>query len=167
MSISIQFEPTALQPLESNAAQFEVSQGTNVREVVAAYANATSEQEEYLNGKFIVPQNLGTGSATFRATVRAKTAVASRNVALTLGHTPIANSEDFDGTYTDEDSGDEAIDATQDDNTVFTWTETLVNLGWVAGDTVYFRLSRPAASSNDLAGDMYLVLFEIELPQTA
>ncbi len=30
-----------------------------------------------------------------------------------------------------------------------TWTETLSNLGWVAGDTVYGRWSRKSTDAND------------------
>jgi len=163
-TVEIGFDINALAGLESNAAGLEVLDGTTVDALVAAFDDTT---EEYLNGKMQVPGDIQTsGTVTFRAYVMAKTAAASKNVALTFGHLAVNDSEDFDGSYTDEDSGDKAIDATQDDVTEITWTETVSNLGWSANDLVFFRLSRPQASSNNLSGDMYLFHFCVEIPVT-
>lgn len=161
MSASLQFPPPALLPLESSTATLEVIDGTNVNEMVAAFDDTT---EEYLNGTFTVPQNITTGNATFRASIRAATGAATKNIAMTLGHSYKASGSTYDATYTDVDSGDKTINATTANVTVITWTETVSNLGWAAGGLVDFRISRTAASADDLSGDMHLINFEIELP---
>ena len=97
----------------------------------------------------------------------AKTAASSKNIALTFGHVAVNNSEDFDVAYTDEDSGDKAIDATQDDVTEVTWTETISNLGWAANDLVFLRISRDPAATDDLTGDLYLMSLCVEIPRSA
>ena len=121
-----------------------------------------------MNESFEVPSDLDTaGTVTFRCYVSAKTAAASKNIALTFGHLALNDSEDWDPSspYTDEDSGDVAIDATQDDVTEVTWTETVSNLAWTASDLVLFRISRPVASANNLVGDMYLFSTSITIPR--
>jgi hypothetical protein len=161
------FGAESLQSLETNFAVLTKLTGTTVKTFVRDFANATSDQEEYANSKLQVPGDVDTsGTVTFTAYVMAATAAASKNIALTFGHLAVTNSEDFDGSYTDEDSGDKAIDATQDDVTKVTWTETISNLGWVADDLVFFRISRPAASANDLVGTMYLFSLSISIPRS-
>jgi len=147
--------------MESNSATLELLNGTNVDHMVAAFDDST---EEYLNGRFTVPQDIGTGNVTFRATIRAATGAASKNVAMTFGHSYKASGTTYDTAYTDEDSGDKSIDATTANVTVITWTETVANLGWAAGGLVDFRISRPDASADDLTGDMHLLNFEIDIP---
>lgn len=157
------FPAESMGALEDNFASLERLAGTTVNTFVRAFDDTT---EEYVNGKLMVPSDIDTsGTVTFRAYVMAKTAAASKNIALTFGHIALNDSEDFDVAYTDEDSGDTAIDATQDDLTEVTWTETVANLGWSASDLVIFRFSRPAASVNNLSGDMYLFEFSIEIPR--
>lgn len=161
----IVLDAAALQALETNFAPLEKLAGSNVNVYVRAFDDTT---EEYANGKFQVPGDIDTaGTVTIRAYVMAKTAAASKNVALTFGHLALNDSEDFDpaSPYTDEDSGDTAIDATQDDVTEISWTETVSNLGWAVNDMVYCRLSRPAASADNLSGDMYLHKLTIEIPR--
>lgn len=157
------YDAAAFYTTETNFAPLEKISGGTVKTLVRAFNDTT---EEYVNGKFKVPADIKTGSTiTFRAYVMAKTAAASKNVGMTFGHAPINNSEDFDPAYTEEDSGDIAIDATQDDVTVMSWTETLANLGWAANDMVEFRLSRDPSVTNDLTGDMYLFMFVVEIPR--
>lgn len=156
------FDARGFSLVEANTPAPEVLEGATVKSPVLAFDDTT---EEYANLTFQVPHDIDTsGTVTFRAHVLAKTAAADKNVALTFGHRAIADGEDFDGAYTDEDSGDQAIDATQDDVTVIAWTETVANLGWAAGDLIFGRFSRPAAGANNLVGDMYLFLFVIEIP---
>ena len=122
---------------------------------------------EYAAGKFQVPGEINTsGTVTFRAYIMAKTGAASKNVQLRFGHYSPNDSASYTGAFTNEDSGDKAIDATQDDLTEATWTETVSNLSWAANDLVYFRLGRIDASANDLSGDMYLHHFCVEIPRT-
>lgn len=157
------FPVASLEAVETAFATLEQI-GTNVKRIVAAFDDTT---EEFRNGEFTVPGNIDTaGTVTLRAYVKAKTAAASKNVALTFGHDNQNDSGPSDAAspYTDEDSGDKAIDATQDDYTEITWTETVANLGWAANDIVRFRVSRYDASANDLSGDMYWFTFTIEIP---
>lgn len=157
------FPASSLTATETNFASLELLSGTTVKTFVRAFDDTT---EEYVNGVFIVPSDIDTaGTVTFRTYVMAKTAAASKNVALTFGHVAVNDSEDFDVAYTDEDSGDKAIDATQDDVTEITWTETVSNLGWAASDNVFFRISRDPAAGTDLTGDMYMFSFNIEIPR--
>jgi len=161
----IHFDVANLAVPETNFAPLEKLSGTNVNVFVRSFDDTT---EEYVNGKLQVPTDLDTsGTVTFRAYVSAKTAAASRNIALTFGHRALNNSEDWDpaSPYTEEDSGDTAIDATQDDVTEVTWTETVTNLGWAANDMVLWRLSRDPGATNDLVGDMYLFNFTVEIPR--
>lgn len=157
------FDAANLQMVEDNSAPLAELAGTNVDVLVRAFDDTT---EEYANGKIHIPGDVDTsGTVTFRAYVMAATAAASRNIALTLGHLALNNSEAHDAAYTDEDSGDVSIDATQGDVTEVTWTETITNLSWAANDLVLFRISRPSASVNDLVGDMYLFSLSIEIPR--
>ncbi len=162
----IQFDAAHLHAFETDFGALEELAGSNVNTLVRAFDDTT---EEYANGKFLVPGDVDTaGTVTFRAYVMAKTAAASKNIALTFGHLALNDGEDFDpaSPYTEEDSGDKAIDATQDNVTEITWTETIANLGWAANDLVLFRLSRYAAGANNLSGDMYLLALNIEIPLT-
>lgn len=160
----LQFVVASMHAVEANVAPLEKINGTNVDKYVCAFDDTT---EEYRNYMFQVPTDVDTsGTVTLRAYVYAKTAAASKNVELRFGHVARNDSEAFDTAYTNEDSGDKAIDATQGDLTEITWTETVSNLGWAASDQVYFRISRIDASANDLSGDMYWETFAIEIPTT-
>lgn len=162
----IHFGAENLQAIETNFAPLELLTGTNVKVNVRAFDDTT---EEYANGKFQCPSDLNTsGTVTFRAYVMAKTAASSKNIGLTFGHLPLNSGEDFDPSspYTDEDSGATAIDATQDNVTEVTWTETVSNLGWAEDDMVLFRVSRDPGVTDDLTGDMYLFSIAIEIPRS-
>lgn len=157
------FSAESMQPLETNFAPLVKISGTNQRIFVRAFDDTT---EEYVNGKIQVPGSVDTsGSVTFRVYCYAATAAASKNVAFTLGHLALNDSEAFDQAFTDVDSGDKAIDATQGDVSEISWSETVTNLGWAANDLVLFRLSRPQASANNLAGDLYVLSLAIEIPR--
>lgn len=151
--------------LETNFAPLVQDTGSNAKILARAFDDTT---EEFVNFSLKVPRNINTsGTVTFRVWMYAATAAASRNVALTFDHRPLDNSESWDQTYTSEDSGDIAIDATQDDITEATWTETVANLGWSANDIVLCRLSRPNATSNDLVGDLNVIGFSVEIPRSS
>jgi hypothetical protein len=159
------FAAESMQPLETNFAPLTKLEGTNVNVFVRSFDDTT---EEYVNGKIQVPGDVDTsGTVTFRAYVSAATAAASKNIGLTFGHLALNDSEDWDpvSPYTEEDSGATAIDATQDDVTEVTWTESITNLGWAANDLVLFRLSRDTGVTDDLTGDLYLFSLAIEIPR--
>jgi len=157
------FPATSLAPLNANAPTYEVVTTTSIVQTVSAYDDTT---QEYLNGKFKVPTNVDTsGTATFKVFGHSKTAAASKNVAFDFDHAAVANDEDLDSaSYTTEASGDKATINNQNDEEIHSWTETLSNLGWVAGEIVYFRISRKAAGANNLTGDWYLHQFDIAIP---
>jgi len=156
------FNVPSLEAVETAIAPIEKI-GTNKIRLTCAFDDTT---EEYRNGKFTVPTDIDTsGTVTLRAYVLAKTAVASKNVALTFGHSAMNDSEASDAAnYTDEDADDQSIDATQGDYSEIAWTETVSNLAWAANDIVRFRISRFAATTTNLAGDMYWDTFTIEIP---
>ena len=157
-----QFDAHALQSAAANGAPLTLLDGTDVETFVRAFDDAT---EEFVQGKIRLPADLDTtGTVTFGVAVMVKTAAASKNVEHRFGHVALAESEDFDVAYSNEDSGDKEIDATQDDVSIHTWTETVSNLGWAAGDLVLFRYSRIAPSENNLSGDMYLFHLTIQIP---
>jgi hypothetical protein len=160
----LNFPVAGLMATEANFAPIEHINGTNADILVRAFDDTT---EEFANGYFITPNDINTaGTITFRAYVRAKTAAASKNVELNFGHIPLNDSEAEDAAYTDVNSGDKAIDATQGDITEITWTATASTLGWAANDMIMFRISRIDASANDLTGDMYWHIFRIEIPRS-
>ena len=158
------FDAASLQCINTNSAPLLLLDGTNVDTLVRAFDDTT---EEYVNGKFQVPGDIDTsGTVTLRAYVTSESGGASDDVALTFGHVAKNGGEDYDAAYTDEDSGDKLVDDDAGDLTEITWTETVANLAWAANDIVFFRLSRPAAASDNLADDMYLFSFCIEIPIT-
>ncbi len=162
VSSLVQFDAHALNGAPTNGAPLALLDGTNVDTFVRAFDDTT---EEFVQGKFRLPADLNAdGTVTFSAAVMAKTAAASKNVEHRIGHVSLADSDDFDVAYTDEDSGDKAIDATQDNISIHTWTETVANLGWAAGDLMLFRYSRITPSANNLSGDMYLLHLTIKIP---
>ena len=147
---------------EANFAPIEKLNGTNIDTLVCAFDDTT---EEYRNGSFTVPGDIDTsGTVTFRAYVRNKTAATSNNVALTFGHLALNDAETADAAYTDEDSGDQAITDANTTVDEITWTETVTNLGWAANNMINFRISRDPADTSNLAGDMYWYTFTIEIP---
>lgn len=156
------FQPTAMQPLEATAPGWQTVDFGTIVATVAAYDDTT---EEYLCGKFVVPNEINSaGTVTFEVHCSPKTGAASCNVGWTFGHAARADGEAVDASYTDEDSGAKAITATTGYQSIQTWTETVANLGWVAGDTVYFRLSRDPSVADDLVGDCYLLAFRVRIP---
>ena len=147
---------TAIAPVEY------VDLGT-IEVLVRAFDDTT---EEYMQGSFRCPADIDTsGTVTFEMHGWSKTAAASKNIAMTFGHRAVADSEAVDGSFTDEDIDDQAVDATQGDLDIITWTETVSNLTWAAGDNIHYRFSRYAATTNNLSGDYYVWRFIIRVPR--
>jgi hypothetical protein len=122
--------------------------------------------EEYMQSSFKVPEDLDTGGdVTFVVHGASATAAASKNIQCRIGYRVIADSDAIDGSYTNDDSGDLAVDGTQDDLDILSWTETVANLGLVAGEHYQYRFSRIDATANDLVGDYYVISFYIILPR--
>lgn len=151
---------------ELNVADFAdllLQSGTTVKRKVLAFANATDDQEEFANFATHVPADIDTtGTVTIRLYVTAATAAASKNVEFRLSYIPLNGGEDFDVAYTTVDSGDVAINATQDHQTELTFTFAASTLA--SDDQFEGMISRIAASSNDLTGDAYVRTASFEFP---
>lgn len=162
----LEFTAEALMPLGSAATSPQFSVVTQTTVISSVWLFDTSTQE-YLFGRFTVPADITTGTVTFTVKGYSATAAASKNVAFDFDHAAVANDEDVDSaTYTTEASGDKATINNQNDLELHSWTETVTNTGWVAGDLVYFRISRKAASANNLATDWGMWSFMIDIPVT-
>jgi hypothetical protein len=153
----------------SNAAPLEVINSgtiTNIKLKGQAFDDTTNESVEQ---KFEVPSDLSsTGSDTVTFYVRgiAQTA-ATANVEFRFAHSAAGSGEQSDVAYTNEDSGAKAVDTNQDYYTYFSWTETITNLGWSAGDSVKFQLTRLASGGNDtLTDDFYVTRLRIAIPRS-
>lgn len=146
----------------ANPAPLDRDTGTNGSLLRQLFDDTT---EEFVQRVFQVPTG-ATGTVTFTAIGYSATAAASKNVALTFHHHAIAAGESWDGEYATVASGDKATNADQDELDVFTWTETISNLGWAAGDLVRMKVSRTATSGTNLSGDWGLVLFVISIPRS-
>lgn len=146
----------------ANPAPLDTDTGTNGTVKRQLFDDTT---EEFVIGQFKCPSDITSGDVTFRAIGYAVIAAASKNIEFTFYHAAISNGESWDTAYTAEVSGDLACDATQDQIDVFTWTETVANLGWAAGDLIRFKLSRTAPTTNNLSADYGLVFFEIDIPR--
>ena len=152
-----------LDALETNFAPLNQDDGSNASILVRSFDDTT---EEYVNFSMSAPNAIDTGgTVTFRAYVYAATAAASVNIQLRLGHINANNNDSWDVAYSNEDSGDVALSATQDQITVAEWTETVTNLGWAADDLLLLRLSRISPTGTDLTGDLQLIGFSVEVPQ--
>lgn len=156
--------PSSFELLNSSTPEVARTTGTTISQITLAFDDTT---KEYADFNFQVPGDINTGgTVTFRIYVMAKTAASSVNVQFDFEHYCRNDSETFDGSYTEESSGDFAIDATQDDVTEATWTETVSNLGWAANDNCSARLSRDPSAASDLTGDALLFGFAIEIPRS-
>jgi hypothetical protein len=130
---------------------------------VRAFDTSTTE---YMQGFFKVPTNLGTGNVTFRIIGSASTAAASKNVKFTFDFLQVAAGAAMTGAYSGAEVwDDQAISGTQDYQDIISNTETVANLGWVAGRMVYYRLYRSTATTNNLASDYHVISFYIDIPQ--
>jgi len=137
----------------------------NVELYVRSFDTSTTE---YVIGNFRVPNDLGAGASnvTFEIVGSASTAAASKNVKFTFDFLEVADDGLLTGSYgSAEVWDDQAISATQDDQDIISNTETITNLGWTAGNMVYFRLYRSSATTNNLATDYDVIQFNIIIPQ--
>jgi hypothetical protein len=123
---------------------------------------------EYMQGFFRVPADLGAGASnvTFEIVGSAATAAASKNVKFTFDFVEVADDGLMTGAYgSAEVWDDQSISGTQDDQDIISNTETITNLGWTAGNMVYYRLYRQAATTNNLTGDYDVIAFNIRIPR--
>jgi hypothetical protein len=147
----------------ANPAPLDTDTGTNGTIKRHLFDDTT---EEFVESVFQVPADLGTGDVTFEAYGYAKTVDATNNkIALTFYHKAISDSESWDQAYSNKASGDLVTDGTQDDIDYFSWTETVANLGWTAGEFVRIKIGRTAPTGTALVGDWGLTHFRIKIPR--
>lgn len=125
---------------------------------------------KFANWQDILPNNVNSaGTVVAYVSFYAQTPAASKNVALRIGHHVVANDESRNLTYTAWNSGDIAVINTAGDLQIHTFTETVANLGWAASAVpraLRLRVSRQAASVNELAGDVWWECLRIFVPTT-
>jgi hypothetical protein len=122
---------------------------------------------EYMQGAFQVPSDLDTsGTVTFDIIGSSVTAASSKNVKFTFDFVQVADDGLLTGAYgSAEVWDDQSVSGTQDDQDIISNTETVSNLGWVAGRMVYYRLYRSAATTTNLSGDYSVISFNIRTPR--
>lgn len=123
---------------------------------------------EYMQGWFRVPTDLGAGASnvTFEIVGSASTAAASKNVKFTFDFIEASDSGLLTGAYGGAEVwDDQAISATSNDQDIISNTQTITNLGWTAGNYIYYRLYRSAATTNNLASDYDVIGFNILVPR--
>ena len=155
----------SLSPSEANSGVY-TAVGTNIKQDSVAFDDSTAW---YRNGTIKVPADVDTtGTVTLRIVGRSATAASGKTVQFDFDHRPIGNDEAGDpaSPYTTESSGGKTTSSTQDNNDIITWTETISNLGWAAGDEVFFRLYRNPAGTDTLVGDYYVFSLAIIIPLT-
>lgn len=132
--------------------------------LVRAFDDTT---QEYCQDTFSVPGDIDTsGTVTFEIYGKRASGTSAANIYLDFDHRAVADSEAWDGSYTTESSGAQAVDTTAGDIDRITWTETVTNLGWTANELVEFRLSRDSADAGDtLSGDYYIRNLRILIPR--
>ena len=155
--IDIQFDSTALQSAVTDGAPLTLLDGTTVDSFVRAFDDST---EEFVHGKFLVPDNLSSTTVTFDVSCIAATPVASRFVQYKLSYVTVNDGEGFDVAYTDITSGDQALDGGSDEISIHSWSDTVT---WAVGDLILFRLSRIDPTGTNLVGDLYLFNLRIKI----
>lgn len=147
---------------DANAPELAWDVGTNGSSKVYKFDDTT---EEFIEADLVIPDDLYTsGTVTIEVRGYALTAASSKYVQWKLYHSAKALGEKWDAAYATKTSGDKACDATQDEKDVHTFTETVSNLGWVAGDEVRLKLSRIAPSGTNLTGDYCVTHVRIKIP---
>lgn len=146
----------------SNPAPLDTDLGTNGSIKRHLFDAST---EEFVIGQFQLPLSIdSSGTVQFEAIGYAVTAVSSKNIKLKFYYSAQADGESWDTAFSSVSSGDLACSGTQDQINLFSWNETVSNLGWAADDFVRFMVSRITPSSNNLSGDWGLLLFRITIP---
>lgn len=148
----------------SNPAPLEKDTGTNGTIYRQLFDDSTEEFVEFI---IQIPTDIdASGTVTFEVYGYPVTWVTGKNIKLKLYHSAKADNESWDAAYSTKESGDLVLNTSgQDYIDLLSFSETVVNLGWTAGDQVRIKLSRIDASANDLAGDFGITHFRIRIPR--
>jgi len=105
-----------------------------------------------------LPFNLSaTGVVTIEVLGYATTAAGGRAIQLKFSASTARANAAWDSTYAGKVSGDVACNSTQKVLDRVSWSETVANLGWQAGDVIRIKLSRLQPSANNLPGSWGLI----------
>lgn len=138
-----------------------IESGTTVKRAMLAF-DATAD--ESANFTISVPTDITSGTVTFRVYGIRASGTSAANVAFNFKHCAVADGETLDGSYTTVASGDLAVNTSATTLDVFTWTETVTNLGWTGGELLACILQRIDASASNLGVDLYVALFTVSIP---
>jgi hypothetical protein len=162
--VEIYWKATDLDAVEENFAELFQDSQSNADLLVRSFSDST---ENFVNFSFTTPEDLDiTESITFRAYIYAANAEAE-NIQLRFGHTNLSNGDDWNVSFTNLDSGDFILSATQNEITIAEWSETVNSLGWSANQIVNARLSRIEPLGTNLTGNLFLIGFSIQMRATA
>jgi len=157
---------SATLPLEAadSVAPILTEAGTSLDQYVAGFDDSADECRLVT---FMIPSDVDTsGTATFSLTWYAATAAAG-NVVWDARWHEVNEGENWDAALTTDAAAADAADTVQDEITETTWTETMANLGWTAGEVVNCQVCRDADNASDtLTGDGYMISFALEIPRT-
>lgn len=151
-----------------NCAVTAYDNNTNVDNLGLAFDDAT---DEFSNGRFVVPDAVSTtGSDTVEFSVWFTASADGCSATCTtywdFRWAVASSGEVFDDAYTTEADGGCAANTDSETVVECTWTESLTNLGWTAGELVHFQVVRDADNGSDnLAQDAWLKMFRISIPQ--
>lgn len=156
---------SALLPLEAADSIPPINKiaGTNIDLLTLDFNDSTDECRAV---SFKIPATINTGgTATFGTTWRSAAAT-SGNLMMDFRHNSgISEGTDPDQSLTTEAAAADAVQGTVGQLTFTTWTETMSNLGWAAGQMVVGVFCRDANHASDtLAGDSQHVDFWIIIP---
>jgi hypothetical protein len=162
MPVEYTFDSSALHPTGPTPAAIEKFNGTTVRRMVAGFNFNLNERG---SSRILLPTDLDpSGTVTLGVHYMLSGPSGGTNVQFRFSHAAVAEGENYDLAYSNKDSGNKDATGTFGHNKFTTWTETVANLGWSAGDIVYFRVQRIAATINDNLSRLEIVVFRITIP---
>ena len=138
--------------------------GTNIDQLTISFDDSTDECRATV---FKVPDDVASGSTiTFDLYSYVDSATTGNFVVDYRHNTGFGEGSDPDGSLTTEAAAADTVQGTAGQLTVTSWTETLSNLSWAAGDQVDGVLCRDANNASDtLTGDLQATLFCISIPR--
>ena len=164
--------------LETNIAPLDCDTGANARIQRNLFDDSTIEWVG--ENVIVLPPDLdASGTVTFELWGYAVTAYGAGTTTTTEGgqapndvvfyfhHDARQAGESWDQSTSAESSGQKTCQTGQDELDKFSWTETVSNLGWAAGDHVRVKLLRKADDvEDDLVGDYGVTHFRIRVPRS-
>jgi hypothetical protein len=126
-----------------------------------------ADADECRQVDFDVPADVDTGGTVTFTAKWYSAAATSGNIMWDFRHNSgVAEGVDPDQALTTVAAAADATQGSAGQITVTTWTETITNLGWAAGDSVSGVFCRDANNGSDnLAGDARAKTFQVKIPR--